>query len=145
MVKVGRGQLDEIRDAFKSIGLVEAKEQFSVENIPSSIQDKSFIIQPVPFEPGDFSGTENKSTFSRRVKNVNATFTILALSKIAANNMTEVNKRASLIVEQIITAVLAIEVGNNAKDQISFVGSTPTTVGSTVVNTIGFNINYRIN
>ncbi len=137
--------INDIVSELNKLKLKQSKEWFDTENVPDSIIDNSFVIAPVALGPGGLAGTNNKSAFERRILNVEFPLKIFYSNKIKANNITQLIKDSGLGVENIINSISSMDVGDNEKDSISFVGSTPTVIGNVLVNEINFNINYRIN
>lgn len=136
--------LNDIRDELKKLKIKENTEFFDIESVPDSISDNSFLIAPVPLNPGDLSGVNNRTGYKGRTINLSTPLKILYSRKNTAHNLFKVGVDSAEKVEAIIKSLLSIGVGGNEKDSISFVGSNPTVIGAVLVTEIDFNINYRI-
>jgi hypothetical protein len=132
---------EELRALMLDLNFKEAKEYFDRDNIPDSLADNSFIIAPMPIDPGELAVPQAGTI---QVFNLKPTFLIDIGFDLPANNIIAKMKTVLLKVESIIKAVLAVVVSEDEKDRIVFAGAVPFVSGTSLVYEIGFDIDYRI-
>jgi hypothetical protein len=133
---------EEIRSVLLGQSLKESKEYFDFDNIPDSLSDKSFIIAPVPLDPGDLATPDDRLP----LWNLNAKFKIFISMKLPGNNITQKLKSSLLTIEGIIKGILSIVCGQDEKDSIVFDGMPDPVVNNSqdIIFEMNFNLNYRI-
>lgn len=137
--------LDVVTKKVKTLGFIEAQYYFSISNIPDPLADKSFLIAPLPIDPGDKEASNSRATMGGKMIVLKAGFKISLFRKITANKSSEVKKAMNSNIESIIQSLLSAEADNSQIDDITFLGSSynaePTT---NLVNESNFSINYRL-
>lgn len=136
---------EEIRTNLLELKLNESKDHFDIDTIPNSILDNSFYINPCVIEQDPNAGAKADGPFNGQILNMQSTTKINFIREFTANNNFDVIKKAGAQIEDIIKKIISITVGSNFKNQIEYVGSTPTIIENKyLIYEIDFLISYRL-
>ncbi len=134
---------EEIRLKLLALKLNEAKEYFDMNNVPDSLADKGFNINLINFDGGEYTESSTKK-FNGKIIQLKSLVKINLSYKLTADNVNQKLKDISIMTENIIKAVLSIDVGIGEKDKIEFVGSVSSLEKGLIITEINFEISFRI-
>lgn len=137
------GIYDDIRDALLKLKLKESSEYFNLDNIPDSLTDKGFTINLIDFESSSYGEVSTKQ-FNGKIISLKAMIKINICFRLTANQRIQKLKDSSELIGNIIKSLLSINVGNNEKNKIEFVGSNSITENNLIVSEINFEVDFRL-